>query len=81
MLDEQLVMPDGAGPLAEYNRYYAKTENGWIGVLHSTPKGKGKATLTTESKLPEVLDGGCGIVNVKFDTEMKLVHAFCNGDA
>ena len=80
-LDQNAAMPSGTRSLKDYNRYYAKTNHGWVGIFDSTAKGGGKAQLTTEDKLPMVLDGGCDIVNFTFDDEMKLVSAFCNGDA
>jgi hypothetical protein len=80
-LDNNLVMPTEAGPSEDYDRYYAKTTEGWVGVLRSTEKGSGKAQMTTEDKLPYISDGGCDQVNVRFDANMKIISAFCNGDA
>jgi len=80
-LDNNLVMPTKAGPLEHYDRYYAKTTEGWVGLLRSTDKGSGKAQISTEDNLPDILDGGCDQVNVRFDANMNFITAFCNGEA
>lgn len=81
-LDTNLVMPLGAGSLENYDRYYAKAREGWIGLLRLAKNiGSGKAQITTEDRLPDILDGGCGQVNARFDANARFIGAFCNGDA
>lgn len=80
-LDSRVVMPKGAKTLNSYDRFYAKDGTGWIGVFDSTIENGGRATLVEPDDLPLVLDGGCDIVNVRFDKNQKFVAAFCNGEA
>ena len=84
-IESKVVMPEGAAPLQEYARVYAKRPDGRIAgsyVLNPEPGGNKPGTRNWVSlqELPILLDGGCAIVNIVFDLETRTVEeASCNG--
>ena len=94
-IERSVVLPKGAFPLESYDRYYARgelgkeIENGEIisGVYLRRSFDPGQARTTAHhlvdlSELPMFFDGGCDLVNVRYDTATKRVLAvFCNGEA
>jgi hypothetical protein len=90
-IEEEVQLPPEAYPLAEYARYYA-FENGRVYATYTThvDPANGDANLRTgerrwltdRRKLPVLLDGGCSVVNVVYDSqEASVEQAFCNGVA
>lgn len=81
-LESTLKMPDGAGAVTEYARYYSAEPRGThravIGIfLQSREPG---VYIVRRDRLPIAADGGCGIVNVVYDVETgSIVAAYCNG--
>jgi hypothetical protein len=81
---ESLVkMPPGTKSIASYNRFYALTvEAGreviWgVFLLRPTPP---TVHIVAPDQMPDVQDGGCSVVNVRYDLrEAKITAAFCNG--
>lgn len=78
-----LVMPEGSKPLSTYARYYyGQTMQGrrlLIGefVLGDEQPG---IRVVKPDKAPKILDGGCSVVNLKYDIRQeKVVAIFCNG--
>jgi hypothetical protein len=82
VLDSRVIMPVGANALESYNRVYARTGTGWVGVFDSANDDIGSAEIVdSEDMLPGILDGGCTVVNVTFDENQNFLSAFCNGEA
>ncbi len=79
VLDKNVVMPGASLSLADYERYYSKNESGWSGVFVRTGTSMGKAHINAEPWLPDIADGGCIVVRVSFDADMKFLGAMCNG--
>ena len=82
---ETLVrLPNGAEPLNEYSRYYTYGHEGEVVAVYA---GRYLATkperkwVTDSRKLPVIMDGGCGVVNVRFDIRSKKAVTWCNGEA
>lgn len=78
-------MPPNAFPLNTYVRYFAgevaDDRRLIVGTFLHDPENAGIRIVERE-KIPEVLDGGCDVVNLKYDIERKEVLAlFCNGEA
>lgn len=85
VIEEHIAMPVHASPLKSYVRYYSGvTTNNRRMVI-------GKFLLDTVhagikiseiNGVPRVLDGGCSVVNLKYDVrKKKIVAIFCNGVA
>ncbi len=84
-IEASLDMPAKAFPLDTYVRYFAgevaDNRRLVVGEFLHDPENAGVRIVERE-KMPEVLDGGCGVVNLKYDIERKEVLAFfCNGEA
>lgn len=84
-IEASLKMPSKAFPLDTYVRYFAgevaDDRRLVVGTFLHDPKNAGVRIVERE-KMPEVLDGGCSVVNLKYDMERKEVLAlFCNGEA
>ena len=84
-VEHHLKLPDGSKPLPIYARYYYGTvEHGHrvlIGefVSDQTPPG---VHVVKPGHVPKILDGGCGVINLKYDAEKKVVISlFCDGVA
>jgi len=82
---EALVrLPEGARPLAEYGRHYA-WQSRWDGArkvvaIYVEGESPGRRWVA-ENRLPLVMDGGCGIVNLSFDVATGRIEGVsCNGD-
>lgn len=83
-IEQLIVMPQGAGALGEYDRFYAGVYEGSerliIGVFVLTDSREGRASVVDRSKLPIIEDGGCSVISLSFDVESRLVRAIgCNG--
>lgn len=80
-IERILNFPSEVGDLNKYHRYcfVNKIELNCIYVN----EGQKKFTLIKKfSDMPEILDGGCDIINLKYKLiEDKIDHLFCNGDA
>ncbi|MEO1020595.1 MAG: hypothetical protein AAFY56_23345, partial [Pseudomonadota bacterium] len=70
-----------------YTRYYAISENGdneihgrWIGATWCDDQSE--IQFVNFSRLPVVLDGGCGVISLVWNTESQtLTYLACNGAA
>ena len=85
-IEKNITMPKGALKLSEYTRYYSgqstKTEKFIIGRFILKGKNDMGIHIVPQLELPKVLDGGCKIINFKFNVEnKKIVSIFCNGAA
>jgi hypothetical protein len=88
-IEQQVSLPIGSRPLAEYARYYAVDKRGRVTAIFTTlfepdyeslnlPAGQ-RRWVSEEGKLPSISDGGCGVVEVRFDPTTEQVWSECNG--
>lgn len=84
-IEREVRLPEGAGPLADYGRYYAwqDREDGIRKVIAIYVREPDPARhWVAETQLPLVLDGGCSIVSLSFDIAAGRIEAVtCNGEA
>lgn len=84
-IESSIELPAEARPLATYARYYAGVtdEDGRRLVRAVYVAGGGKVVIVgDETKLPSILDGGCDVIDLKYDvTNHRLVFATCHGYA
>lgn len=86
-IEREIRLPEGAGPLASYARYYAWQQRGdgvrkvvgvYLGLGERTPGRR----WVEETDFPLVMDGGCGLVNLSYNVaEQRIEHVTCNGEA
>jgi len=84
-IESQLSMPSKSRSKETYVRYFAgiMIEGRWfvVGVFLYDP-ANAAVRLVDISNLPEVHDGGCDVVNLRYDVEREeVVSIFCNGEA
>ncbi len=85
-IESNILMPEGAYPLAEYDRYYSITEvNGvkkLVGMyLYHYTKKPGIHRIEPNS-MPRMADGGCAAIDMEYDlVNKKMLRIFCHGDA
>ena len=86
-IEREVRLPEGAGPLASYARYYAWQERGdsirkVIAVYVRLDGHEPGRRWVTEAGFPLILDGGCGMVTLSYHVaERRIEHATCNGEA
>lgn len=95
-IENTVAMPEGAAPLDKYHRYYIASElEGRDIIMAQYHLGDHYLTRSTEIKgldqayrvtdplgIPFIRDGGCGVVNLIYDIELKaIVSVDCNGSA
>lgn len=84
-VEGNLNLPSGAHSLDSYTRYYAEEVVGGRRMLVGIfvyKDGEPGIRIVEPSALPRVLDGGCRVVNLRYDIERrKLSGLFCNGVA
>jgi hypothetical protein len=90
-IEQSVKLPEGAGKLEDYARYYAAQGDNIVGVYtdlvdhrdgdHDLPTGK-RRWLTDSRDLPVIMDGGCSVVEVTYNSATKKVEEiFCHGEA
>jgi hypothetical protein len=84
-VEASLELPEGAFPLNTYVRHFAgvaiEERRVVVGTFLQDPDGAG-VRIVDLKKMPKVLDGGCDVINLKYDIERKKVlELFCNGEA
>jgi hypothetical protein len=84
-IERDVRLPEGAGPLASYGRYYAwqDREDGVRKVLAIYVRGQEPGRhWVTETQLPLIMDGGCSIVELTWNVaEARIETIGCNGEA
>jgi hypothetical protein len=88
-IENAVHLPDGAGPIGSYDRYYAPDvvsgRHVIVGLYLATgPGGVGRTHLLQHaSDLPlGILDGGCEEIRVYWDVATsKVIGVSCNGVA
>ena len=84
-VEKELVLPNGSWPIDAYTRYYFYKLSGKRRILGAVFLYGGEAggiKIVHEADAPHILDGGCSIVNLEYDTdEQKTISISCNGEA
>jgi hypothetical protein len=84
-LEGKVRMPKGAAPLKTFTREYAgRVEKGHRIIIGVYSGSGGQILIDKSTQEPDdsTLDGGCGIVNVKYDvTTQRGVDVRCHGEA
>jgi hypothetical protein len=84
-IESTIQLPAGADAVSTYTRYYVGiTGSDGRRVVRAVFAGSGArvVALNDESKLPRILDGGCGVIDLEYDVEThRLVFATCHGEA
>jgi hypothetical protein len=82
-IEKNLAMPNHALPLESYVRYYSGTIQNNRRMIFGTfilDPERASIKVVSIDKMPHVFDGGCRVVNLKYDvTKKKIVALFCNG--
>ena len=83
-IESDLRLPRGARPLNEYTRYYSpdakRGRHAVIGVL--VAGGDRAIHIVSHSDLPQILDGGCGVIDLFYDMDnAESMQISCNGNA
>ena len=80
-IEEQLVLPQGAEPISKYDRFYTRDGKIVVGTLVLGKSGS-RSWVKSISDLPQVFDGGCGVINVRYNPKSDTVeNVHCNGVA
>lgn len=84
-IEREVRLPEGAGALASYARYYAwqQRDDGVRKVIavyvNVTGESPGRYWVA-ENALPVIMDGGCGIISLSYDVAAgRIEHVACNG--
>ena len=84
-VERELVLPQNAKRLGEYKKYYFGVLSGKeriLGAVFVYKEGEAGALIVKEAEAPHILDGGCGVINLKYDVDgQKVISLFCNGEA
>jgi hypothetical protein len=83
-LESKLQMPGGAAPLKSYTREYAGRLDKGHRIIVGVYSGSSGSILVVKSErdLHIATDGGCGIVEVRYDlTRHRVLDVFCHGEA
>jgi hypothetical protein len=85
-IERQVRLPEGADPLASYERSYAwqQREDGLRKVvavyenLTGAPPGR---RWVADTDFPLVMDGACGFISLSYDlAAQRIEHVTCNGE-
>jgi hypothetical protein len=79
--EPKLTLPSEADPLQTYDRYYLLSNGIATGVFIESEDRKGSLRIVaTKKDLPFVADGGCGVIDVRFDIRKNSwEQPFCHG--
>ena len=84
-IESNIAMPKGARSLDAYARYYTMYAEKGSQILHGVFVLESKQSgvhIVERSKMPGVFDGGCLVVNFKYDLATdRVIEVFCNGVA
>ena len=84
-IESALAMPLGAHPLTKYVRYYAQhtvNSHSYVVATFVRRESKGRIEIVDFNLLPQVFDGGCDVIKLRYSvTQEKVVSFLCNGDA
>jgi len=88
-IEAKIEMPAGARPVADYLRFYTGDRKDGRPVVLGTfvlrdllQRPAAPINIVEKPDMPIILDGGCAVVNLEFDTQRKqIVSISCNGHA
>lgn len=84
-IERQVRLPEGADRLESYARYYAwqQREDGFrkvVAVYQNLTGERPGRHWVTETELPVIMDGGCGVITLSYDlAAQRIEHVSCNG--
>lgn len=83
-MESVMVMPENAPQLTRYKRYYSgiveNSEKIIVGIL-VVDNHSATINIVNPRALPQVLDGGCDVVNIRYSVaKKKILTIFCNGE-
>jgi hypothetical protein len=84
-IEREVRLPEGAGALASYARYYAWQQRGdgvrkVVAVYQNLTGERPGRHWVTERDFPVIMDGGCGVVTLSYDVAaQRIEHVSCNG--
>ena len=83
-VEGSVKLPSGAGPLKNYTRFYTYGNDGevlgrLIGGSRPADPPQRQWVKNYNSYPFSITDGGCGIVNVRFDIKSSRLQTWCNG--
>jgi len=82
-IEKEIKMPANSLAIDKYARYYVLSNEKGIKVLVGTYRHDEKNSgihIVRPENIPQVMDGGCSIVNVRYDVVRKVfLEVFCNG--
>jgi hypothetical protein len=80
-IERTVTLPAGAAPLDRYTRFYTYERNGSVlgqyiatRMLKDGPNGR-----RWIANMQTISDGGCNVVNVRFDPNTATSKTWCNG--
>ena len=85
-VERVVKLPSGAGPLSHYKRFYAYGNDGdvlglFLGGDFVSDSAAKRQWVEDYKSFPLVSDGGCGVVNLRFNLKTSKSESWCNGVA
>lgn len=82
-VESSLILPQGMYPLSSYIRYYAgevADQKRLVRGVFLYQKTFGKVEIVESGRLPHILDGGCGVVDLIYSVdERRVISISCQG--
>ncbi len=80
-IEKKIVMPGGAKHLSHYLRIYVWSQ-GRSKILGQYELSDSPGRVWLKGEIPSIFDGGCSVINIKFDVRSRLVETVaCHGEA
>ena len=85
-VDRAVRLHSGAGLLTSYKRFYTYGDNGdvlgmFVGRGFDRDAAGERQWVENYKSFPLISDGGCGVVNVRFNVKTLKSETWCNGVA
>lgn len=84
-IEAKLKMPNGTRPLVSYVRYYANVVEGnhrYVNATYVHDGISGRIVVVDVDKLPRIFDGGCDVIELRYDLDQeKFIFVRCGGVA
>lgn len=80
-IESDISLPKKINGLEKYHRY-CFNEQKELNCVYILEETENITFVKSYKDLPEIMDGGCDVINLKYDKISKNVeYFFCNGDA
>lgn len=81
-IEQKIQLPDGAFPINSYIRYYVQDDKDVVIGTYVYFGSAGRIEIVEENEIPNVLDGGCGVITFTYSlTKKTFLSLRCNGVA